>query len=284
MKWSLLVPVGVLASVLAAAPPLAAAQSWSGVYVAGAVGAGLVKKQPSEIVGFDTNLDASFADTVRTAAGANAFSPGFCGGRALNALAASGCTDDKNGVDGGVRFGYDRQAGRAVFGGLVDFSMADAEDSVTAFSTTPAFYAMTRRVNFVSGFRGRAGLALGRAFAYGTAGLAWGRIEQEFTTSNVVNTFVASDPDGGVTGVAATKNTWGYQAGAGLEMKLARRVGIFGEYLLTRLDNRDASQVRAQGPAPATNAFLLVNANGTDFRRTEALRLQYVRVGLSYRF
>lgn len=37
---------------------------------------------------FDTSLDGNFTDTVRTVAGADAFSPGFCGGAAVNALAA----------------------------------------------------------------------------------------------------------------------------------------------------------------------------------------------------
>ena len=270
MKWSVPATVGAMGvATLLAMATSATAQTWTGAYIAGTIGVGMVSKQPAETVGFDTNLDRAFSDTVRTVAGANAFSPGFCGGRAINAVAASGCTDDKNGVDGGGRIGYDWQAGRFVAGGLVDVSSADIEDSVTAFSTTPAFYAMTRRVNVVTGFRGRAGVSLGRALAYGTGGFAWGRVDQTFATSNVVNTFVSSDPDGDATSVNQKKNVWGYQAGAGLEMPLAGRVSLTGEYMFTSLDNRDAAQIRSQGPAPATNPFILVNSAGTDFRRTE---------------
>lgn len=124
----------------------------------------------SETVGFDTNLDGGFTDTIRTVAGVNAFSPGFCGGLAVNATAAGGCTDDSDGVDFGGRIGYDWQAGRVVFGVLADVSKTDVIDSVTAFSSTPAFYSFTREVNHIAGLRGRIGVGNGRMLVYGTGG------------------------------------------------------------------------------------------------------------------
>jgi outer membrane immunogenic protein len=205
---------------------------------------------------------------VRTGAGADAFSPGFCGGLAVNAIAASGCTSDDDGIDVGGRAGYDWQAGRFVFGGLVDVSKADVTDSVTAFSTTPAFYAFTRELNAVIGFRGRAGAGTRRLLVYCTAGGAWGNVSQIFTTSNRVNTFVSTG--GGPVGERANESVWGYQAGGGVEVALGHRWSVTGEYLFTSLDNREASGVRSQGPAPATNAFILVSAAGTDFRARSA--------------
>lgn len=258
----------------------ATAQSWNGVYVGGFIGGAVQADDASETVGFDTNLDGTFTDTIRTAAGADAFSPGFCSGLAVNATAAGGCTDDENGIDVGGRVGYDWQAGRFVVGGLVELSRADVTDSVTAFSTTPAFYSFTRELRYVAGFRGRAGFGTDRVLVYGTFGPAWGSVEQTFTTSNAVNTFVAVNQDDD----SGKESIWGYQAGAGVEFGLGARVSLFGEYLFTSLDNREQSTIRSQGPAPATNPFILVNAAGTELRRTDTFEMQVARVGVSYRF
>jgi outer membrane immunogenic protein len=260
----------------------ASAQNWKGLYVGGFVGGGFPAGDRTETVSFDTNLDGTFNDTVRTAAGADAFSPGFCGGFAINAVAASGCTTDKNRnrIDVGGRVGYDWQMGRVVVGGLLDVSRNHVSDSVTAFSTTPAFYAFTRELNTLTGFRGRVGVGNSRVIAYGTAGGAWANVEQSFTTSNRVNTFVAvnQNDDRGKEGA------WGYQAGGGAEVRIGGHWSLLGEYLFTSLDNRQSSTIRSQGPAPATNAFILVNAAGTELQRTDRFDIQAARVSLSYRF
>ena len=258
----------------------ATAQSWTGFYAGASAGAGFLRDR-AETVAFDTNLDGTFSDTVRTAAGVDAFSPGFCAGLAVAAAAASGCTGDDKGFEFGARAGYDWQAGRLVLGALVDVSRADLTDSVTAFSTTPAFYALTREITYVAGLRARAGVASDRLLVYGTGGAAWGGLEQSFTTSNTVNTFVAAE-DGGA--VASDEMVWGYQAGAGVEMRFGARMALTAEYLYTSLDNRDESAIRVRGPAPATNPFILVNASGTDIRRTERLEFHGARAGLSIRF
>ena len=52
----------------------------------------------------------------------------------------------------------------------------------------------------------------------------------------------------------------------------------------TSLDNREESGIRSQGPAPVTNAFILVNPGGTDFQRSEKFEFQAVRFALNYRF
>ena len=261
------------------------AQDWTGFYVSGSAGGAFQKQKPSETVRFDTNLDGAFVDTVRTAGGADAFSPGFCGGLTMNATAAAGCSKDEGGIDFGGRLGYDRQVGSLVLGAVVEMSRTDVTDSATAFSITPAFYSFTRQLDYVAGFRGRAGFGNNRFLVYGTGGTAWGSVEQQFTTSNAVNTFVRSgdamddDDDEGTSGGA-----WGYQAGGGVEVRLGVRWSMTGEYLFTSLDDREDSTIRSQGPAPATNPFILVNAAGTDLRRSEKFEFQNVRVGLSYRF
>jgi hypothetical protein len=179
------------------------AQTWTGAYAGGSVGRA-VKRGKSETVRFDTNLDGRFGDTVRTAAGVDAFSPGFCPGLAVARTPGDGCTDDDNNFDFGGHFGYDLQFGAFVVGGLADISRADAVDHVTAFSTTPAFYAFTRELKMVAGFRGRFGVGNSHVVFYGTGGAARGSIDQTFTTSNAVNTFVGP----GVNGKVDSQGVW----------------------------------------------------------------------------
>lgn len=264
----------------------ASAQSWTGAYVGGAVGSGMVLTTDDEKVVFDTNLDGSFGDTVRTGAGVDAFSPGFCGGLATGAVAAAGCADDEDGIDFGGRVGYDWQMGAVVFGGLVDVAKTDVTDYATAFSTTPAFYSFARNVNYTAGFRGRIGAGTERVLVYGTAGPAWGSIGQAFTSSNTANAFVAINQDGdadddGFVG----ESVWGYQAGGGVDVRVGAGWALTGEYLFSSFDNREDSTIRStQGTAPPTNPFILVNPAGTDLQRTDALTFHVIRVGLSYRF
>ncbi|MDQ3069779.1 MAG: outer membrane beta-barrel protein [Acidobacteriota bacterium] len=259
----------------------ASAQGWNGFYVAGTAGRGIQRANDSETVRFDTNLDGAFTDTIRTGAGADAFGPGFCGGAAVGAAAVAGCSDDENGMDFGGRVGYDRQMGRFVIGALVDVSKSDVIDSVTAFSVTPAFYTMTREINYVAGLRGRAGVDVGRVLIYGTGGAAWGNVEQSFTTSNTVNTFVATEADANL---SDDVSVWGYQAGGGVEFNIGARMRLIGEYIYTSLDNREESGIGVRGPAPATNPFILVNAGGTNFERTGKFEFHAARIGFGVRF
>jgi outer membrane immunogenic protein len=53
---------------------------------------------------------------------------------------------------------------------------------------------------------------------------------------------------------------------------------------MTSLDDKDEYTVRAQGPAPATNPFILTNAAGTDLRRADQFRFHSLRVTAGYRF
>ena len=74
------------AGLLAATPALAqdgdAPTGFNGLYV-GAAGGYDVQSSDGGRILFDRNLDGRFGDTVLTPAGADAFSPGFCNGRAV---------------------------------------------------------------------------------------------------------------------------------------------------------------------------------------------------------
>lgn len=102
-------------------------------------------------------------------------------------------------------------------------------------------------------------------------------MEQSFTTTNTANLF---NPQG------RSNTEFGWQAGGGLEYQMNNGMSVGLEYLYTSLDVSNDLTVRvAQGTAPATNPFVLVNANGTDMRRdSDSLDFHSVRLTLSKRF
>lgn len=261
------------AATLLLAAPAAVAQDFRGPYIGGHVGYAFQPEDDDEIILFDTDLDGEFGDTVNTTAPANAFSPGFCGGRANGPTPADGCEDDEDGADFGLRAGYDWQWGNWVLGGVGEIAKAEIDDSVSAFSTTPARYTMSRELNWVAAARARGGYAFSNLLFYGTGGFAWADVEHSFSTSNGVNTFTEGGDD----------EASGYQLGGGVEWNMSDRWRLGAEYIYTSLEDDDYT-VRASGPAPATNPFILVNPAGTDFRRSdEDFEFDSFRITASYR-
>lgn len=269
----------LLAAALSATTAMPAlAQDWTGGYVGAHLGAIADPDENARIL-FDNDLDGGYGDTVRTGAGADAFSPGFCDGAAKDRTPASGCSKDFGGANYGIRGGYDWQIGdNWVLGVLGEYSMNDARDAVTAFSTTPAYYTMYRKVDGMLALRGRAGYAFGgdgENLIYVTGGVAQAKIDNDFVTSNRANAF--SD-NGGDT-------VTGYQAGVGYERRFGDHFTVGLEYLLTSLKDDGYRVHVGQGTAPATNPFLLVNPNGTDFKRSdEDFDLDSLRLTVAYRF
>lgn len=275
MNAKILTASAALAVVAAAAP--AAAQEtadWTGPYVGGQIGYAFPLGGERERVEFDTNLDGLFGDTVRTAAGADAFSPGFCAGAARGATPGDQCDEDEGEIAGGVHVGYDYQMGNVVAGIVAEYGRTSVTDNVSAFSTTPAFYTLTRELRDHASVRARLGYAAGNTMAYVTGGGAWGRIRNSFTTNNAVNSFAENGDE----------DAWGYRVGGGLEHQLGRNFSLGLLYAYTSLD-ADEHRVRAAGPAPATNPFIRVNSSGTDFRRSdESFDTHAVSLTASFRF
>lgn len=252
------------------------ADTWTGLYVGGHIGYGFQPKDESETILFDTNLDGNFGDTVNTSAPANAFSPGFCGGAANGTAPAAGCDGDRDGIEGGVHVGYDYQtSGGLVIGAVADYDRTRLRDSVSAFSTTPARYTMTRRLRDTASFRLRAGFAAGRTLFYATGGFAYGNIRNSFTTSNTANSFTDNGNEHG----------WGYVFGGGIERKLGSHVSVGLQYLYRSIDAGDYVVRAGPGTAPLTNPFRIVNASGTDFARSsDRFTSHAVQATASYRF
>jgi outer membrane immunogenic protein len=263
---------------LAASPAAAqeAATDWTGPYVGGHVGYGFQPNDGKETILFDTALDGAFGDNVNTSAGANAFSPGFCGGAANGPTPAEGCRSDRDGLEYGVHAGYDYQMSSGFVIGLVgDYSRSPLRDSVSAFSTTPARYTMTRRLRDAWSLRARAGVATGSTLIYGAGGVVRGSLRNSFATSNTANSFTGNGNEKG----------WGYSVGGGVEQRLGRNFSIALEYQYRSIDAGDYVVRAGPGTAALTNPFRIVNANGTDFARSgERFTSHGVALRASFRF
>lgn len=231
---------------------------WSGFYIGGAVGYAM-GDNGGETVLFDTNRDGAFNDTVRTGAGADAFSPGFCEGAAVGRAPADGCRGNSDNLNLALRAGYDWQMGPWVIGGLAEISQARLGSDVSAFSTTPASYTFTRDIDTVLAVRARGGYAWDRMLAYATGGYARAEVENGFSSTNTANSFTQSG--GG--------DVDGYQVGGGVEYAWNDNWSVGLEYLYTSLSGDDHRVAVGRGTAPPTNPFLLVNPAGTDMRRSD---------------
>ena len=249
-------------------------EQWEGAYIGGTIGVPAQSNDGGESVLFDTDRDGQFNDTVRTTTGANAFSPGFCGGAANGRTPADGCRSDKDGIEYNIRAGYDMQKGNIVYGVVLEGGTSDVRDSVTAFSTTPAFYAFTREIDYTLGARLRVGYAARGALFYATGGGAYAKIKNSFATSNTANSFANN----------GNTKSLGYAAGGGAEVKVTKKISLGLEYLYTNYSEDKYRVNVGPGTAPATNPFLLVSG-GTDFRRSDRdFDMHNVRVTAAYRF
>lgn len=255
----------------------AVAQDWSGGYIGVHGGFGQTNDQDDERLRFDRNLDGNFGDTVTTPTGADAFSPGSCGGSANSANVADGCDDDFDAVEAGIRAGWDFQFGAFVVGAVAEYSGVSAEDSVTSYSTTPASYTFERKLENLAAIRARVGYAVGPALVYGTAGGASGEMSNQFFSSNGLNSFDATIND---------DQADGYQAGGGIEYRLAGNLSLTGEYIYTSLEAPDFNIRVGRGSAAANNPFVLTpNTTGTDITRSNGrFGLHALRIGMNYRF
>ncbi len=270
----------VLLATSVAAPALAQDQErpFSGFYVGGSIGATIQPDNDDETILFDRDLNGSFGDTISTPTNPNAFSPGFCGGTVTgSSRPTDGCKSNRKELEYAVRAGFDWQMDTLVFGVLGEIGKTDASSSVTAFSTTPASYTITREIDYIANLRGRIGFtATPTTLVYGTAGVAYAKLDNSFTTTNTAN---SSTPRG-------EEDSWGYVLGFGVEQKLGRNFSIGVEYLYQQLQDEDFRvRLGSTGTTPATNPFLLGNSNGTDFARSDdKFTLHGVRAVANFRF
>lgn len=269
---------------LAVAAPAAAQDAeqpsdpFNGLYVGGTFGLDATANDDDGGFVFDTNRNGEFDDTVRTTTGADAFAFGDCGGSANGRNVINGCTDDEDDIAYSIRAGYDQRIGSNLVAGLlVEATKSETRDFVSAFSTTPASYTIERGLDHSFALRGRLGFAPGdaRGLFYVTGGVAYGKMEHEFATTNTANSFAQVNDD---------DYELGGQIGGGAELYILPNASISFEYLYQSFDDGDYYVDVGRGTAPATNPFLL-NGGGTFLRAAETdYNLHSFRVGLNFRF
>ena len=247
---------------------------FNGLYVSGYGGYSTLDNNNGETVSFDTNRDGVYRDPVITAAGANAFSPGFCSGTATGNQNID-CNNKRDGAAYGGRIGYDRRYGHIVIGALVEGGREEGRQNVTAFSTTPAFYEFSRQQKFNIGLRARVGYTPnGGVLFYATGGGEYAQFRNDFRTSNTANSFTSN----------GDTDAWGFTYGGGAEVMVTRKISLGVEYLRSQLYDRSAYVAIGAGTAPATNPFLR-NGGGTNIR--PSYETQYnnsFRATVSYHF
>lgn len=277
MKSLAIAPIGATLALVLAAPAVAQDSGpvdWTGPYVGVSFGKTWQKNDGDEHLRFDTNRDGNYNDVIRTASGANAFSPGTCGGAARGPTPASGCNSDKNAISWMGHIGYDRQFGSIVAGVVAEGGQAFIDDKVSEFSTTPAFYTMRRKIDWNANLRARLGYTTpGGIMPYITGGLAYAQVQNYFRTSNTANSFTPVD---------AEEDAWGWTMGGGVEAKVAPNFSIGARYLWTRYNVGDYRVDVGQGTAPATNPFVLTG--GASINRGDKFDTQSLMVTTSFRF
>ncbi|MDV5822215.1 outer membrane protein [Sphingobium naphthae] len=280
MKNSILAPIGAMMALGLSMPAMAqdsgGAVDWTGPYVGGSFGYNWQKSDGAEHLRFDTDGDGSYDDAVTTTTGANAFSPGTCGGAARGRTPASGCDDDKDAIGWMGHVGYDMQFGSFVAGVVAEAGKAYVDDKVTEFSTTPAFYTMRRKIDWNGNLRARLGYTTpGGVMPYITGGLAYAKVKNNFNTSNGMNSFTEDN---------RSEDGWGWTMGGGVEAKVADNFSIGARYLWTRYNVDDYRVDVGAGSAPATNPFLITPSGGTSISRGDKFDTQSVMVTSSFRF
>ena len=280
MKLSHFAPLGATLAFVLATPVVAqdstGAVDWTGPYIGGSFGYNWQKNDGEEHIRFDADADGEYDDIIRTGAGANAFSPGTCGGSARGATPGAGCNDDKDAIGWMGHVGYDRQFGSIVAGVVAEAGKAYISDSVTEYSTTPAFYEMTRRIDWNGNLRARLGYTTpGGIMPYITGGLAYAKVKNSFATSNGANSFTEVD---------RKEDAWGYTMGGGIEAKVSDNFSIGARYLWTRYNVDDYRVDVGAGSAPATNPFRITPSGGASMNRGDKFDTQSVMVTTSFRF
>ena len=233
---------------------------------------------------FDRNLDGRFGDTVTTAAGANAFAHWrllqrrATGARRRQRAAPARCRNDKDGCAYYGRVGVDKQRGNIVVGVVGEFGKSEITDSVTAFSTTPASYTMTREIDWEASIRGRARLSPPtRRCSTARSARAMPRSTASSRPTNTANAFASR----------GERQQLGITGGGGIEQKLGRNFSIGLEYMYHQLPGRRLPRPRdAAAPRrrPTRSCWRRTRPAPTSAAADDKFRWHSLRATAAFRF
>ena len=276
---------------IAAAAPPPPAVTWSGYYIGGNIGYGWGDAS--------TDIATNWSDFTF---------PGLPGVPNSYALSTAH-TQKLNGVIGGGQVGFNYQYGpKWVFGVEADFQGTDQRRSETldvAFKSTicngspggglcnshapfsgSSVTSYEARIDWFGTLRGRVGwLVTDQTLLYGTGGLAYGHVSVSGNYSLSAIVFTGVDTFGPGTGAfSASKTTFGFAVGGGIEGKFAAWLPQNWtwrlEYLYLDLGSLDAS---TSFVAASSNPTVYTSLTGTTTVHTHFTD-NIVRFGLNYEF
>ena len=264
MKSKYLATIGAVAIAAATganAQDAATSTPFAGVYIGGSGGYDIQPNDTGAGLQFDRTGAGTFGDTVRTAAGADAFSPGFCNGAAIGPTRdpATGCASDRDRASFYGRAGFNVQRGHVVVGLMGEFGKSLIKDYTSGFSTTPASYTFERSLRWEGSAQARAGLAFDDTMFYATGGVGYADIRHRFSTTNTANAFAET----------ANSRKAGYIVGGGIEHFFTKHVTLGVEYTYHDYKDKSDRVLVTQGTAAATNPFVLAPNTSTTIRRSD---------------
>jgi len=188
----------------------------------------------------------------------------------VNNVAGSATVDlNRNGVCGGVHFGYGRQLGWLYVGGEADSAFGRLVSSHTrATSDRSLASTVVAHQRFVGTVRGKVGRPFGRLLVYGTGGLAIGGLEQGVSFNGPASASVVQST------VSRAGMEPGYAVGGGAEYTASHRFSYELGYLYYRLRTETVAPIIV--PAPL--------GSGTGYSSTVQNEGDLLRVGANYRF
>jgi len=224
-------------------------------------------RPPFSWTGFYFGANGGYAWSNDQTVHVDEFQPLFGGAPTLFRSADFGSLSPGGGF-GGVQAGANLQMGAVVIGFEVDGQWGDVSDTSLATVDVGGGLVYTvgtgNRVTKFGTLRPRFGVAWDRTLLYGTAGLAWGRVDHRVTFTDNVG-FTAADS---VSGTHV-----GYVVGGGVEHAFSRHVSLKVEYQYINLGSESYTSREYTGGVPSN--FGVVTETRTDFHT--------VRLGLNYK-
>jgi outer membrane immunogenic protein len=229
------------ADLVAKAPVMVPAFTWTGFYLGIGGGTGWGDKE------YSWNQDATLAAVAAQM-------------QNRGPIPHLGVTEGSHPISGGFfggQLGGNWQAGWAVFGIQADAHWADIEGRGSCFdagavSTAGISFACSDKVTSFGTITGRVGAAVDRALIYAKGGWAWENGQQTVNPSAPFNVMGGNNPLESIT-ASLTRSRTGWTFGAGVEYAFTSHWSAFVEYDYFDFGTRDQSSTHLLSVRPKTS-------------------------------